>query len=56
MKIEEPRVMKELHEIRAKHYEETKHMSRSEYVKSIREEARKIAEKYNLEFEFIEKH
>jgi hypothetical protein len=28
MKIEEPRAMRELHEIRAKHYEETKHMTR----------------------------
>jgi len=56
MKIEEPRVMRELHEIRAKHYEETKYMTRQEYIKSINEEARKIAEKYNLKFKFVEKH
>jgi hypothetical protein len=30
---EEPRVMRELHAIREKHYEETKHMTDEEYVK-----------------------
>lgn len=54
-KYEEPRVMRELHEIRARHYEETKHMSSEEYVKSVNEEARKIAEKYGLKFKFIDK-
>ena len=53
---EEPRVMRELHEIRAKHYEETKHMTAEERAKSINEEARKVAEKYKLKFNFIEKH
>lgn len=55
-KYEEPRVMRELHEIRARHYEETKHMTDEEYVKHVNEEARKIAEKYNLKFKFVEKH
>jgi hypothetical protein len=54
-KYEEPRVMRELHEIRAKHYEETKHMTAEERARSINEEARKIAEKYNLKFNFVEK-
>ncbi|HEX3045573.1 MAG TPA: hypothetical protein VHY08_12515 [Bacillota bacterium] len=44
IKIEEPRVMKELYVIRAQHNEETKHMTRAE-----------IIEKYNLKFENIEK-
>lgn len=48
--------MRELHEIRAEHYEETKHMTAEELVKSINEEARKITEKHNLKFKFVEKH
>lgn len=55
-KYEEPRVMRELHEIRAKHYEETKHMTSEEYVKSVNEGAKKIAEKYGLKFKFVDKH
>ena len=54
-KYEEPRVMRELHEIRAKHYEETKHLTAAERAKLINEEARKIAEKYGLKFKFVEK-
>ena len=53
---EEPRVMRELHENRAKHYEETKHMTAEERAKSINEEARKVAEKYGLKFNFVDKH
>jgi hypothetical protein len=52
----EPRVMRELHEIREKHYEETKHMDSEELARSINEEARKIAEKHNLKFKFAGKH
>jgi hypothetical protein len=44
IKIEEPRVMKELYVNRVQHYEETKHMTRAE-----------IVEKYNLKFENSEK-
>jgi predicted DsbA family dithiol-disulfide isomerase len=55
-KYEEPRVMRELHEIRVRHYEETKHMTDEEYVKHVNEAARKIAEEYNLKFNFVEKH
>lgn len=55
MSYEEPRVMRELHEIRAKRYEETKHMTAEERAKSTNEEARKIAEKYGLKFNFVDK-
>lgn len=55
MSYEEPRVMRKLHEIRAKHYEETKHMTAEERAKSTNEEARKIAEKYGLKFNFVDK-
>ena len=34
MSYEEPRVMRELHEIRAKRYEETRHMTAEERAKS----------------------
>lgn len=53
---EEPRVMRELHEIRAKYYEETKHFTAEERAKQINENTRRIAEKYNLKFKFVEKH
>jgi len=55
-KINEPKLIRELHEIRAEHYEETKHMTSEELTKSINEEARKIAEKHNLKFEFVNRH
>ena len=41
--MNEPRVMRELHELREKHYEETKHMDSEELARSINEAARKIA-------------
>jgi protein-disulfide isomerase-like protein with CxxC motif len=47
-KYEEPKVMQELHAIRARHYEETKHLTRTEYVRSVHEEAQKIAKKYGF--------
>lgn len=56
MKNSEPRVMRELHEIRAKHYEETKHMSFSELAKSINEEAERVMKEYGLSFKKTEKH
>ncbi|MCL6592291.1 MAG: hypothetical protein K6U80_20390 [Firmicutes bacterium] len=52
---EEPKLLQELHEIRVKHYEETKHMTDEEYVRSVHEEVRKIMEEYNLKFNFVEK-
>lgn len=56
MKYEESKVMKELHAIREKHYEETKHMTDEDYINYVNERARKIAEKYNMKFNFVEKH
>ena len=48
--------MRELHPIRAKHYEETKHMTAEERAKTTNEAARKIAERYGLKFNFVQKH
>ncbi len=48
MIIEEPQVMKELHEIRAKHYEESKHLSTEEYINQINEKGKEIMKKYNI--------
>jgi hypothetical protein len=55
-KYEEPRVMRELHEIRAKHYEETKHMTDEEYTNHVNEEGLKIMKKYNMKLKLAEKH
>lgn len=35
----ESNAMKEIHEIRERHYEETKNMTREEYIRSIKERA-----------------
>ena len=35
----ESKAMKEIHEIRERNYEETKNMTREEYIKSIKERA-----------------
>lgn len=56
MNLEEPKVMRELHELRAQHYEKTKNLTPKELAESINEEARKIAEQYNLKFKFVQKH
>ena len=37
--MKESKAMKEIHEIREKHYEETKGMTKEEYIRSIRERA-----------------
>jgi hypothetical protein len=42
-KYEEPRVMRELHEIRARHYEETKHMTLTDRPLSV------LTSKYEVE-------
>jgi len=39
--MSESKAMRELHEIREKHYEETKHMTSEEYIINIREGANK---------------
>lgn len=56
MRYEEPRVMRELHAIRVKHYEETKHMTAEERAESTNEEGRKIGKKYGLKFKFVGKN
>jgi len=37
--VKESKAMKEIHEIRERHYEETKNMTRDEYIRSIKERA-----------------
>lgn len=37
--MKESKAMKEIHEIRERHYEETKGMTRDEYIRSIKERA-----------------
>jgi len=39
--MSESKAMREIHEIREKHYEETKHMSANEYISNVREGANK---------------
>jgi protein-disulfide isomerase-like protein with CxxC motif len=53
-KYEEPKIMQEIHAIREKHYEETKHMTSEEYVKSVHEEVKRIMEKHNVKFKIEE--
>jgi shikimate kinase len=55
-KYEEPRVMRELHAIRAKHYEETKHMTAEERARSTNAAAQRIVERYGLKLRFGAKH
>ena len=51
MKNNEPRVMRELHEIREKNYEKTKHLSFKEIAKTINENAEKVMRKYGFDKE-----
>ncbi len=39
--MSESKAMREIHEIREKHYEETKHLSTHEYIINVREGANK---------------
>ncbi len=51
MKNNEPRVMNELHEIREKNYQKTKHLTFKELAKSINENAEKVMKKYGFDKE-----
>ena len=51
MKSNEPRVMRELHEIREKNYKKTKHLTFKELAQSINENAEKVMEKYGFDKE-----
>ena len=44
----EPRAMREIHEIREKIYEDTKHMTPEEQTELTRMEAQALIEKYGL--------
>jgi len=39
--LKEPKTMRELHRIRAEHYEKTKNMSFNEFIMDIRKDAQK---------------
>lgn len=49
--MNESKVMKEIHDIRVKNFEETKNMTNDEYIKHIKEKASKS----NLKFPILEK-
>ena len=53
---EEPKAMRELHAIREKHYEETKHMTDAEYVKWVNDKARKVMREYGMESKYVDKN
>jgi hypothetical protein len=55
MKIDEPEPMKEIHRIREKLYEETKHMSSEEQIVRTRENVKKLTAEYNLKLREFEK-
>ena len=46
--LNEPKAMREIHEIRAKIYEETKHMTSKEQTEFYHREAEEIVKKYGL--------
>jgi hypothetical protein len=46
--MNEPRAMREIHEIREKIYEDTKHMTSEERTELTRREAQALIDKYGL--------
>jgi hypothetical protein len=46
--MNEPKSLKEIHEIREKIYEETKHMTPAERAEYAHSEAQKLIKEYNL--------
>jgi hypothetical protein len=51
----EPKALKEIHEIREKIYEETKNMTPAERAAHARNEAQKLIKKYNLNLKYESK-
>jgi hypothetical protein len=54
--VEEPKTMRELHEIQVAIHEEMKGLAPGERGKKINQTAREFAKKHNLKLEFINKH
>ena len=48
----EPKAVKEIHDIREKIYEETKNMTPEERAKYAHADAQKLIKQYNLKFEY----
>ena len=51
----EPRALKEIHDIREKIYEETKNMTPEERVQHTSSEAQKLIKQYNLKIKYENK-
>ena len=51
----EPKALKEIHDIREKIYEETKNMTPEERVQHTRSEAQKLIKQYNLKIKYENK-
>ena len=47
---EEPKPMREIHEIRERLYEENKDLSHKEHIAKIHKEAEEVIKKYGLKF------
>ncbi|MBI5789163.1 MAG: hypothetical protein HZA78_09950 [Candidatus Schekmanbacteria bacterium] len=54
--IDEPKPMKEIHEIREKLYEETKGMTKKELIDYFRKAGEEAAQKYGLKLRKMIKH
>ena len=48
MKLKEPKMMEELHKIRVRHFEETKHLTNKEKAEKINKEAEETLKKYGM--------
>ena len=50
--MNEPKALKEIHEIREQIYEETKNMTATERAAHAHDDAQKLIEKYNLKIKY----